>query len=93
MREQRPKIGVHLIEGRQQPLAPLAVQRGDPGAQLGHRGLQIGALGTSSVVLGLQLARVLLGAQVDRAQRVARAAQPGDLGSSASARAWLPGPR
>jgi len=71
-------MAVNGLEGGQKPLAPFAVEAGDPRAQPGDGGFQIGLLVRESVVLDLHLARVFLGTQVDRTQRVARAAVAGD---------------
>ena len=79
MGEEQAEIAVHLFEGRQQAFAPLAVQARDPGAQLLDRLFQIGLFGDQRVMFGLDLLRVFLGTQVDRAQRVALAAQAVDV--------------
>ncbi len=51
------KLRVHLLEGGQQPLAPLAVQAGDAGAQLGDRLFQIGLFRDQRVMLVLRPSR------------------------------------
>jgi len=79
MGEQLAEGGVDRVERRQQPGAALAVQLRDAMAQAGDGGLQIVLFGGELGALGLDLGRVLLGAQVDRAQRLALAAQARDI--------------
>ena len=74
--EQVLEVLVDLLERRQQPLARLAVEALDAEPQLLDRLHQVVALGGERGVLGFDLAQFFLGAQVDRAQPLALAAQP-----------------
>ena len=78
--EEQREVGVHLLERGQQPLAPLAVEARDAGAERRDRVLEVGRFGDQRVVFGLDLAGVLLGAEVHRAQGVALAAEALDVG-------------
>ena len=62
-------------ERRQQPLAGLLVQANDPLAKPRDRGNQIITLGGQRGVLGFDLAKLFLGAQIDRAELLALAPQ------------------
>ena len=76
LREQVLEVLVDLFERRQQPLARLAVEALDAQPQFLDRFHQVVAFGGEVGVLGLDLAQLFLGAQVDRAQPLALAAQP-----------------
>ena len=65
---------VDHLEGGQQPLARLAIEALDALAQPLDRLDQIVALGDQAVVLGLDLAQLFLGAQIDGAEPLALAA-------------------
>ena len=77
--EQRGEIGVDLFKGGEQAFAPLAVQPRDARAKLLDRFLEVGLFGGKRVVLRPHGGQVVLGAQVDGAERLALAAQAGDL--------------
>ena len=71
MGEQHGEVGIHLLKCGQQAFAPLAVEAGDSIAQFTDRPFEIGLFGNQRVVLFLYLTGVFLGAQVDRAKRIA----------------------
>ena len=73
--EQPLEMGVDGFERGQKPLARLAVEALDAGAQLLDRFDEVVALGGERGVLGFDLAQLLLGAQVDGAEAIAVAAQ------------------
>ncbi|MNE19869.1 hypothetical protein D3C80_1129660 [compost metagenome] len=86
--EQGLEVGVDDVEGRHQPLAALGVQFVDAVAQLGDRLGQVDAFGLHGAQTFAVFVGLFLGAQVDGAQGLAFALQPGQqaLGAGGVAR-------
>ena len=71
MLEKHGEILVHFLEGLKQPLPTFLVQALNPVAQCPDRVFEIGLFADQQGVLGLDLARIFLGAQVHSAERIA----------------------
>src|SRR5690606_24507134 len=71
VREQALEMAVDGVEGGGEPFAPLAVEAADPLAQALDRLDEIVAFRHQPVAPGADLARLLVGAQVDPAETLA----------------------
>ena len=79
MPEQQGEIFIHLVEGGQQPLAALPIERGNAAAQCLDRIFQIGLFTDQRGVFLPDLLGVLFGAQIDGAQGIALLPEPYDV--------------